>query len=89
MPFPRGRKNIFGRERPPFVFEYGYQGLKELMGDIYRRFAALAGPLMELDLPEPAGREEIQAVAKRARRLNRMAELIPNSEDRRRAGQIC
>ena len=34
-------------------------------------------PLMELDLPDPAGREEVQAVAKRARRLNRMAELIP------------
>ncbi len=47
------------------------------MGDIYRRFAALAGPLMELDLPDPAGREVIQAVARRARRLDRMAELIP------------
>ena len=71
------QEEYFRKREATFEFEYGYQGLKELMGDIYRRFVALAGPLMELDLPDPAGREEIQAVAKRARRLNRMAELIP------------
>lgn len=71
------RKEYFRAREVKFDFEYGYQGLKELMGDLFGGFKALSGDLLALGLPEPAQEPALRAAARRARELDGLAGLIP------------
>ncbi len=72
------RDEYFQTREARFEFEYGYQGLKELMGDLFGRFSALSGAVMGLGLAAPAKKPAIQALGVSAKKLDWLAGLIPN-----------
>jgi hypothetical protein len=73
----RRREEYFQTREVKFVYEYGYQGLKELMGGLHKRFSGVSGVVMGLGLPAPAKNAAFEDAAKRAEDLKGLAGLIP------------